>query len=232
MKWWRTTWDISYSLSSISLALLLGIVLGNVLQGADIGPDLEFAGNWLTFFNPFAFMVGITTLALFMMHGAIYLTMKTEGRLFAKITILLRRAIIFFILSFICTSFYALIYIPHLSDDFKNAPILFLIPLLTFLSIANIPRLVNKKNYQMAFVFSSLTVSLLLILVAIELYPILIFSTSDPTNHITIYKAAASDKSIRIMLGFVAVGVPLVASYTYFVYRTFRGKVKMDEMSY
>ena len=232
MKWWRTTWDISYSLSSISLALLLGIVLGNVLQGADIGPDLEFAGNWLTFFNPFAFMVGITTLALFMMHGAIYLTMKTEGRLFAKITILLRRAIIFFILSFICTSFYALIYIPHLSDDFKNSPILFVIPLLTFLSIANIPRLVSKKNYQMAFVFSSLTVSLLLILVAIELYPILIFSTSDPANHITIYKAAASDKSIRIMLGFVAVGVPLVASYTYFVYRTFSGKVKMDEMSY
>lgn len=233
MKWWRTTWDISYSISSILLAFLLGVVLGNVLQGIAIGENFEYVGDgFFEFLNPYALMTGVTTLALFMMHGAIYLTMKTEGRLFAKFTILLRRAIIFFIVSFSITTLYTLIYIPHLSDDFKNNPQLFIVPLLTFLSIANIPRLASKRKYRSAFFFSSLTVSLSLILVAIELYPVLLYSTIDPAYNITISNAASSEKSLGIMLTFVAIGGPMVAAYTLFVYKTFAGKVIIDETSY
>jgi cytochrome d ubiquinol oxidase subunit II len=232
MRWWRQMWDVMYSVSSIMLSVLLGVVLGNVLQGAPIGPDKEFQGSWLIFLNPYALMTGVTTLALFMMHGAIYLTMKTEGRLYAKIRILLRNAIIFFVISFAITSLYTLIYIPHLSDDFKSQPALFILPLMAFLSIANIPRLVNKAKYRSAFVFSALTVSLLLGLVAIELYPTLIISTLDPAYSLTVYNSASSDKSLGIMLTFAAIGIPLVIGYTYFVYRTFYGKVELDETSY
>lgn len=232
MRWWRQMWDVGYSVSSIMLAVLLGVVLGNVLQGTTIGADLEFEGNWLQFFNPYAFLVGLTTLALFMMHGAIYLIMKTEGRMFAKLTLLLRRAIIGFIVLFGITSLYTLLYIPQLSDDFKGNPQLFVFPLLAFLSIANIPRLAKKRKYRSAFFFSALTVSLLLALVAIELYPVLIFSTLDPANHITVYNAASSEKSLGIMLTIAAIGVPLVAGYTFFVYKTFWGKVRLDETSY
>lgn len=232
MKWWRQMWDISYSISSIMLALLLGIVLGNVLQGMPLGENFLLQGSWLQFLNPFAFLVGVTTLALFMMHGAIYLTMKTEGRLFAKISLLLRRQIIFFVSSFIALTIYTLIFIPHLSDRFLAFPVLFLVPLLTFACIAYIPRLVRRHKYQRAFIFSSITVSLLLILAAIELYPVLIISTIDPQYNITIYNAASSEKSLGIMLLFAAIGTPLVLSYTAFVFWTFRGKVKLDETSY
>jgi cytochrome d ubiquinol oxidase subunit II len=232
MLWWRRMWDTSYSIASIMLAFLLGVVLGNVLQGAAIGSDMEFQGNWVEFINPYAIMVGITTLALFMMHGAIYLLLKTEGRLFAKLTILLKRGIIFFIVSFAVTTLYTLIYIPHLSDDFKGSPELFIFPVLAFMSIANLPRLASKRKYRQAFIFSSLTVSLLLILVAIELYPVLIISTIDEAYNITVYNAASSDKSLGIMLLFAAIGVPLVAAYTFFVYKTFAGKVELDETSY
>lgn len=232
MRWWRQMWDVAYSVSSIMLAVLLGVVLGNVLQGAPIGPDKEFEGSWLIFLNPYAIMVGITTLALFMMHGAIYLIMKTEGRLYAKIRILLRNAIIFFVVAFAITSLYTLIYIPHLSDDFKSSPTLFILPLMAFLSIANIPRLVTKAKYRYAFVFSALTVSLLLGLVAVELYPTLIISTIDPEYSLTVYNSASSEKSLGIMLTIAAIGIPLVAGYTYFVYRTFYGKVELDETSY
>ncbi|MEL6852626.1 MAG: cytochrome d ubiquinol oxidase subunit II [Bacteroidota bacterium] len=232
MRWWRRMWDISYSVSSISLALLLGVLLGNVLLGMDLGADKEFQGDWLNFINPYALMVGLTTLALFMMHGALYLTMKTEGRLFAKLTRLVRSATFFFILAFGLTSVYTLIYIPHLSDDFQQHPALFLVPGLAILSIALIPRLVGQGHYKRAFLCSSLTVSLLLILVAVELYPVLILSTSDPAHSLTVYNAAASEKSLGIMLRFAAIGIPLVLSYTIFVYRTFRGKVELDEMSY
>ncbi len=232
MAWWRQMWDVSYSISSTMLAFLLGVVLGNILQGAAIGPDLEFQSTWLDFINPYAIMVGITTLALFMMHGAIYLLLKTEGRLFAKLTILLKRSIIFFIIAFAITTLYTLIYIPHLSDDFKSNPTLFIFPILAFLSIANLPRLASKRRYRLAFLFSSLTVSLLLILVAIELYPVLIISTLDEANNITIYNAASSEKSLGIMLTIAAIGGPLVAAYTFFVYKIFAGKVELDETSY
>lgn len=232
MKWWRQMWDVSYSISSIMLAILLGVVLGNVLQGMPLGADYEYAGNWLEFINPYALLIGLTTLALFMMHGAIYLTMKTEGRLFAKVTLLLKRAIAFFIVSFALATVYTLIYFPHLSDRFKDAPALFLVPTIAFLSIANIPRLAAKRKFRSAFFFSCVTVSLLLVVVAIELYPVLLLASNDPAYSIDIYKAAASEKSLGIMLLMAAIGAPLVLSYTAFVFWTFRGKVKLDEMSY
>ena len=228
MLWWRKLWDISYTVSSAMLALLLG----NILQGMALGADKEFQGHWLEFINPYSIMVGVTTLALFMMHGAIYLTMKTEGKLFTRLTHLVRNTMIFFVVSFSIMSIYTLIYLPHLSDRFKEAPALFLLPLAAMLSIANITRLVARAKYLYAFVFSALTVSFLLLVVAVELYPNIILSTIDPAYNLTVYNAAASQKSLGIMLTIAAIGAPLAAAYTGFVFWTFRGKVKLDEHSY
>lgn len=233
MAWWRKMWDWGYSVSSIVLSLLLGIVLGNVLQGIAIGEDFTYQGGaFFEFLNPYALMVGVTTLSLFMVHGAIYLLLKTEGRLYAKLLYLLKSGMIFFMVSFAITTLYTLIYVPHLSDTFSANKEMFAVPLLAFLSIANIPRLAKKKKYRYAFLFSSLTMSFLLIIVAIELYPVLLMSTIDPMYNITIYNAASSEKSLGIMLLMAAIGTPLVIGYTLFVYRTFRGKVKLDETSY
>lgn len=232
MGWWRKMWDVSYTVSSAMLALLLGVVLGNVLQGMAIGADKEYQGHWLAFINPYSIMVGITTLALFMLHGAIYLTMKTEGKLFEKLTGLVRGSMIFFVVSFSIMSVYTLVFLPHLSDRFKETPMLFIFPVLAMLSIANITRLVSKGKYLQGFVFSALTMSFLLVLVAVELYPNIILSTLDPEYNLTVYNASASQKSLGIMLTFAAVGTPLAAGYTAFVFWTFRGKVKLDENSY
>lgn len=232
MLWWRKTWDITYSVASITLAIALGVVLGNVLQGMPIGADKEYSGDWLDFLNPYAILTGLTTLALFMMHGAIYLLMKTEGRLYAKLTILLKRGIIAFIILFSITSLYTLIYIPHLSDDFRGTPALFIVPILAFLSIANIPRLASKRKFRQAFFFSALSIAFLLVLVAIEVYPTILLSTTDPAYSLDVYNAASSEKSLGIMLLFAAIGIPLVSGYTFFVYKTFAGKVELDETSY
>ncbi|WP_020538379.1 cytochrome d ubiquinol oxidase subunit II [Lewinella cohaerens] len=232
MLWWRKTWDITYSVASITLAIALGVVLGNVLQGMPIGADKEYSGDWLAFLNPYAILMGLTTLALFMMHGAIYLLMKTEGRLYAKLTILLKRGIIAFVILFSITSLYTLIYIPHLSDDFRGTPALFIVPILAFLSIANIPRLASKRKFRQAFFFSALSIAFLLVLVAIEVYPTILLSTTDPAYSLDVYNAASSEKSLGIMLLFAAIGIPLVSGYTFFVYKTFAGKVELDETSY
>lgn len=156
MLWWRKAWDIVYCFASVVIALSLGLMLGNVVGGIPLNQHQEFTGNWLSFFNPFAIMVAITTLALFMLHGAIYLTMKTENRLFVKMHVLANNFTVFFVISFVITTMYTLLYIPHLSDFFRGHPAYFIIPLMMILSIANIPRQLKKRKisfclYQLGF---------------------------------------------------------------------------------
>ncbi len=232
MLWWRKGWDIVYCVACIIIALSLGLMLGNVAYGIPLNEHKEFSGNWLSFFNPFSILVSITTLALFMMHGAIYLTMKTENRLYAKLHILANNFIIFFVLSFVITTMYTLLYVPHLSDFFRGNPGGFVIPVMMVLAIANIPRQIKKGKYRYAFLSSALTIALLLIMVALEVFPYLLFSTSDPHNSITIDNAASSPKTMKILLIIALIGTPLVAIYTTFVFWTFKGKVKLDETSY
>ena len=232
MAWWRRLWDTLYGVSSTALGVLLGVVLGNVLQGIAMDADHVYRGSWLAFLNPYALLTGLTTQALFLVHGAIYLGMKTEGRLFARLFLLLKQAMLVFVLLFVGLTAYTLLSLPHLTDRFLQEPWLAALPFLAFLSIANVPRLINRKRFKLAFGFSSIAVALLLMVVAVELYPVLLISTLDPAWSLTVYNAASSEKALRIMLGFAAVGTPLVLGYTFFVYRTFYGKVRLDEHSY
>lgn len=233
MLWWRKMWDIAFSVSSIILALALGLVLGNVLQGFPINQATEFEPNTdFNFLNPFALLVAITTLALFMMHGALYLVMKTEGRLYAKMTFVVQNTTIFFVLSFVMLTLYTLLYIPHLSDKIKANTWLFFVPMGIVLAIANITRQIAKRKYTYAFLSSALVISLLLILVAVELYPNMLYSSLNEKYHLTVQNSSASEKSLEIMLIIAAIATPLVIAYTTFVFWTFRGKVALDEHSY
>lgn len=233
MIWWRKTWDIIYFSSNTLIAFLLGVVLGNVLQGFEIGPNFSYQGDvFWSFLSPYAIMTGLTTLSLFMTQGAIFLLLKTEGRLHARLTFLLKKGMIFFILSFSVTSLYTLIFIPGVADNFKESPMFFILPILAFLAVANVPRLVSRKQYGKAIIFSSLTMAFLLMLVAFQLYPVLLPSKIDPMYSVTIYNAASSQKSLGIMLTIVLIGTPLLAGYFLFLYRTFYGKVKLDDTSY
>lgn len=233
MPWWRLTWDITYSVSCIMIAFLLGVVLGNILQGFALGPNFTYHGGiFFSFLNPYAIMVGFTTLSIFMTQGAIFLLLKTEGRLHERLTFLLQKGMIFFIISFGITTLYTLVFIPEVTANFREKPHYFVVPVLSFLAVANVPRLVSKKQYMMALVFSSLTMAFLLILVALQLYPTLLISTIDSQYNVTIYNAASSQKSLGIMLTIVAIGAPLLGAYFFFLYRTFNGKVELDDTSY
>jgi cytochrome d ubiquinol oxidase subunit I len=115
---------------------------------------------------------------------------------------------------------------------FKSEPARFAIPLLMVLSIANIPRQVKVGKYRYAFISSAVTIALLLIMVALEVFPYLLYSPQRPADSITIYNAASSPRTMRILLIMALIGTPLVGVYTSFVFWTFKGKVRLDEMSY
>lgn len=189
MAWWRKTWDIIYFSSNLMIAFLLGVVLGNVIEGFEIKENFVYGGGvFLSFLSPYSILTGLTTIALFMMHGAIFLLLKTEGRLYAKLTILLKKSIVFFILSFSLMSIYTLIFIDNVANRFKEFPIFFILPFLVFLAIANIPRLVSKHKYFQALIFSSVTMAFLLMLVAFQLFPVLLISKVSPEFSIDIYE--------------------------------------------
>jgi cytochrome bd ubiquinol oxidase subunit II len=232
MLWWRKLWDTTYMISSSGLSIALGAVLANVLEGMPINEAGDYVGNGWDFFSPYAIIIGLTTWALFMMHGAIYLALKTQGAMYEFVTLWVKRSIIFFILMFLIASAYTMLFVEHMVAPLKEHPVLLLLPLIALLSIANIPRLAEKRNFTLAFVFSTLTVSMLFILVAIGLFPTFLASTIDPAYDITVYTSAASEKTLGIMLLMASIGTPLVGLYTFIVYRSFRGKVKLDEHSY
>jgi cytochrome d ubiquinol oxidase subunit II len=207
-------------------------MLGNVALGIPLDENREFAGHWLEFFNPFAILVAVTTLALFMMHGAIYLVMKTEDRLYTRLTVLAKNFTIFFVIAFSMTTVYTLLYVPHLSDQIRSQPQFFVLPVVMLLAVANIPRQLTRGNYGWAFISSAVTIAMLLVTVAVETYPYLVYAPNVPANSITIANAASSEKTMGLLLTIALIGTPLIGLYTAFVFWTFKGKVRLDDTSY
>lgn len=232
MAWWRQMWDVSFSVASIGISLLLGVAFGNVIWGVPLTPQREFAGTFLGLLHPYALLVGVTTLALFMMHGAIYVALKTEGELQAQARGWINSAIIFFVICYGLTTMATLLYVPHMSQHMRDHPIFFGIPILTMLAIANIPREVHHGNDFGAFFSSGMTMVGLMSLVAIGIFPNLVLARPAAELSLTIYNAASSPKTLGIMLVIAGIGVPMVLAYTASIYYIFRGKVKLDSMSY
>jgi cytochrome d ubiquinol oxidase subunit II len=230
--WWRQVWDVSFSSASIGCSLLLGVAFGNVVWGVPLNADREFAGSFLGLLNPYALLVGVTTVALFMMHGAIYVVLKTEGELREIARGWINNTIIFFIICYGLTTMATLLYAPHMSQHLRDYPIFFAIPALTMLAIANIPREIHHGRDFLAFLSSGATMVGLMALVGIGIFPNLVLSRPNPELSLTIYNAASSPKTLTIMLIIVAIGVPIVLAYTSSIYYIFRGKVKLDTMSY
>lgn len=232
MRWWRQTWDISFSVSSVLSSFVLGVALGNIIRGIPLDADGEFAGSFFGLFHPYSILVGITTVALFTMHGAIYVVMKTEGDLHDKVRGWVNNTIIFFIISYVTTTMVTLMFVPHTVHYFRQEPILFIIPFLNMLAIANIPREIIKGRDFRAFLSSCAAMVALMTIFGIGLFPNIVFSNPIPEHSLSIYSAASSAKTLKVMLIIAIIGVPLVISYTVSIYWIFRGKVKLDAMSY
>jgi len=232
MYWWRQAWDISFAAGSVLSSLLIGVTLGNLAWGIPIDERGEFAGTFLGLLTPYPLLLGITTVALFMMHGAIYGTMKTEGHLHVKLRRWATNCIIFFVMCAVTTTMATLLYVPHIAERVRENPWLFSIALANMLAIANIPREFHHRRDWLAFLSSCAAIITLMMLFGVNQFPNLVYSQPDPGHSLTIYNAASSSKTLGIMLVIATIGIPIVLAYTVSVYWIFRGKVKMDRMSY
>jgi cytochrome bd ubiquinol oxidase subunit II len=232
MRWWRQMWDIGFSAGSLLSSLLIGVALGNIAWGIPLDERGEFAGTFWSLLGPYPLLLGITTVALFMMHGAIYALLKTEGPLHDKLRGWITHCIIFFILCYAATTVTTLFCAPHMAARVRANPWLFGIVLFNLLAIANIPREIHRRRDGRAFLSSCAAMLALMGLFSLELYPNLVLSNPMPANSLTIHNAASSHQTLGIMLTIALIGVPLVLAYTIGIYWIFRGKVKLDRTSY
>ena len=123
MRWWRQMWDIGFSAGSILSSLLIGVAMGNIAWGIPLDDRGEFAGTFWSLLHPYALLLGVTTVALFMMHGAIYALMKTEGPLHDKLRGWINKCIIFFIICYAVTTMATLLYVPHMAARRAGQPV-------------------------------------------------------------------------------------------------------------
>lgn len=232
MRWWRQMWDIGFSGGSIVSSLLIGVAMGNIAWGIPLDAHGEFAGSFLSLLHPYALLVGVTTVSLFMMHGAIYALMKTESALHDRLRGWINNCIIFFIICYAVTTMATLLYVPHMAARVRANPWLFSIALLNMLAIANIPREIHLGRDGRAFLSSCAAMIALMGLFGLEMYPNLVLSNPEAANSLTIHNAASSHKTLGIMFTIALTGVPIVIAYTVSIYWIFRGKVRIDRMSY
>lgn len=230
---WRSCWDWVFFLGSFIITFVVSVLLGNLVVGIPLDEHGDFFGAFWTFFTPYTILVGITGIALFMMHGAIYLNMKTEGEFHEKARKWSTRCMIFFIIAYVCLTLATLIGKPHMNLPMKDMPYLYAIAVLAMLCIANIPRMLRKRFDGWAFVSSCFSIAFLFALFGLGTFPILIRSTVNPDfNSITIYNSASTEVTLKILLIIAGIGVPLVLAYGFWIYRIFKGKVKLDKSSY
>ncbi len=230
---WRTCWDMVFSLASFSLAFGFGVTLANLVQGLPINQDGELVGGVAALFPPYAVSFGIFTVLLFMLHGALYLNMKTEGELQQRIKRWLQTIYSAFLFLWALITILTLIYNPHMTAIYQTHPLFFLITFFGIIGISVMPKFISSQRTGLAFLSSFLIIGSLVGNLIIGMFPNLIISSVDPTfAPLTIYNASSSLLTMKILVGFAALGVPLFILYLSTTYKVFKGKVELDSMSY
>jgi cytochrome bd ubiquinol oxidase subunit II len=238
---WQGFFDAVFFGSSALLAIFFGAALGNVIRGVPLGPDGYFFEalwtNWRVGPNPgildwYTVMAGVIALVTLTAHGALYVITKTEGdvNLRARQVALLMWPIqlLLTILSLIATYLIK----PDILDNYRTHPIGFLVPLLVLVSLAIMIWGTLGHREKPAFLASGLYIAVMLVGAAFALYPVVLPASTDANYSLTIYNSAAGRHGLTVGLVWWCIGIVLALGYFVFIFRMFRGKVRLEESGY
>ncbi len=232
MAWWRRMWDIGFSASSILASVLFGAAVGNLIVGLPIDQSKTYTGTFLGLLGWYQLSVGVLTLSLFAMHGAIYLYLKTEGELQEKVRGWITPLFWIFVVVHALVTAATLAVHPQMLANFREYWWVWGVAILEAGAIANIPRALHLGLPFRAFVSSCCVIAAMIFIFGMGMFPNLIVSAPDPSHSLTVYGAASSPRTLGIMLVIAIMGLPFVLSYTAAIYWVFRGKVRVDKFSY
>jgi cytochrome d ubiquinol oxidase subunit II len=230
---WRGIWDRGFSVSSFVAALLFGVAVGNGMIGIPLNAQGDYTGGFFDLLNPYALISGLVTVALFAMHGALYLFLKLpDGEARERVRGWMWHTWGTFLVLYILGTMYTLVAIPRATANFGRFPWAAAIVVLNVLAVANIPRSVYMNKPIQAFASSAVTIMCLVSLFGLALFPNLVTASNNPAHSLTVYSAASSEGTLWTMFVIALIGMPFVLTYTVAVYWTFRGRVELGEHSY
>jgi cytochrome d ubiquinol oxidase subunit II len=225
---WKGAWDTAIMVSSFLPALLFGVAFGNIFRGLPMD-GAGYHGTFLSLLNPFGLLTGVLFVLLFLVHGALYLTVKTEGNLSRRAQAtadrfwpgLMAVAALFLVAAYPAT---------HLYDNYLAFPALLAVPLLAVLSLIAVRVFSAKGRALSAFAASCATIIFVVAIGVIGLFPNLIPSSIDPANSLTIFNSSSSHYTLKIMTVVAFIFVPIVIAYKIWVYRVFRAAVTEEDV--
>ena len=237
---WQGFFDVIFCVSSALLAIFFGAALGNVIRGVPLGSDgYFFEPLWTNFrlgpspgiLDWYTVMAGVVALVTLTAHGALYVTLKTDGELGRRAKSLALSVwpiqLILTLVSLIATWFVR----PSIKENYLTYPIGFLIPLVVFASLGLMLVATRKGRELQAFLASCVYITGMLVGAVFALYPVILPASTDPANNLTIYNSAAGHHGLTVGLVWWTLAMILSVGYFVFIYRMFRGKVRLETES-
>jgi len=227
----RKLCDLCQFLGSALAAILLGVAFANLFRGIPLVDGVR-QGTLLTLLNPYALAGGVLFLAVFLLHGALWLAIRTKDRMHEKAA---RAAgALWYVVTILAVAFlvYTAIETP-LWTNYLKTPVLFVVPALAVAALVAVKPAIAKKRFGRAWIASAVMIVSVTFFGVIGLYPNMLLSTIEPaTNSITLFDAASGALTLKVMLGVVLFFVPLVLIYQAWAYRLFSGKLEVSELIY
>ena len=237
---WKSFFDVIFGISSILLAIFFGAALGNVVRGVPLQADGYFFEplwtNWRVgtqngILDWYTVICGVVALLTLVVHGSLYLAIKTEGELNSRA----RKVASFFwpvqVLITVASLIATVLVVPHVLDNYSKWPIGYLVPVLVIGSLIYLYYAHAKGNEKGAFLASCVYIVAMLVGAAFALYPNVLPASTGTNLSLTIFNTAAGAHGLGVGLVWWTIGMILALGYFVFVYRMFRGKVKLDEGS-
>ncbi|KAA3662012.1 MAG: cytochrome d ubiquinol oxidase subunit II [Calditrichaeota bacterium] len=227
---WRALWDWMLFTGSFVPALLWGVAMANLIRGVPIDANMNYVGGFFNLLNPYALIGGLTSLALFTLHGAIFLNLKTVDALRAKSKDVAQKLWLpttVLIFGFTIYGYFETDMFSRLGVDPGVVPILAGVAILLsgwFL----------KNNYSgWAFIMTGTTIAASVITIFMGLYPRVIVSSLNDAWSLTIYTASSSAYTLKVMSIIALIFVPIVLIYQGWTYWIFRQRIRHDsELEY
>ena len=231
--------DGFFALSSFLLALFFGAALGNVIRGVSMGADQSFFEPLWTTLLPwgetgildwYTIFTGLFTVIALIIHGALWVSLKTRGDLRNRASSLADRVLpvlgIFTIVGVPLTAFVR----PATLRNYLEYPVLFVFPAVVMTTLFLAWRWNRSGRELPAFLASCTYIVSALAGVAAALYPALLPSSYGSQFDITIFNAATGSYALRVGFIWWGLGMALATGYFIFLYRMYKGKLQQESV--
>jgi cytochrome bd ubiquinol oxidase subunit II len=227
---WRKTWDWAIFLGSLIPALLWGVALGNLLRGVPIDENMNYVGNFFTLLNPYALLGGVTMLSVFILHGAIFLALKTKDELVTRAMAATKKVgpvATVLVFAFVVATYFATDFVARLGINPG------IVPIAAGGCLLAAGWFIHHNRPGWAFIMNSLTIGLSTLTIFMTLYPRVMISSLNPAWSLTIYNASSSPYTLTVMSVVALIFVPIVLVYQGWTYWIFRQRLGRDsELEY